>query len=96
MPGLGGSDMIRALGCSMGMVPADITSTRHSRESGNPGLKMVSRVLCAITTYTLGLGPFVGTTEMEKPPSAALIIYCLLLPGVQQNRLHPFGGTNTR
>jgi hypothetical protein len=67
----------------MVMVPADITSTRHSRESGNPGLKMVSRVLCAITTYTLGLGPFVGTTENGK---AAFGGFNHLLPGFPLSR----------
>jgi hypothetical protein len=38
---------------------------------------------------------FAGTTKMKSRSKAALIIYCLLLPGVQQNRLHPFGGANT-
>jgi hypothetical protein len=33
---------------------------------------------------------------MKSRPSGGFIFYFLLLPRVQHNSLHPFGGANTR
>jgi len=33
---------------------------------------------------------------MKESPLRGDVMYCLLLPRVQQNPLHPFGGVNTR
>jgi len=33
---------------------------------------------------------------MKSRPKGGFVIYFLLLPGVQRNSLHPFGGANTR
>jgi hypothetical protein len=33
---------------------------------------------------------------MKSRPGGGFVIQNLLLPGVQQNSLHPFGGVNTR